>query len=236
MGERGPKPKGQVKIKWSPEFSYALGLLTTDGCLSSNGRHISLVSKDREQIEHFSQALQLFNKKIGRHTSGYNGNEAYRLQFGDILFYRFLLGIGLTPAKSKTLGEVIIPDKYFFHFLRGVFDGDGYSYSYWDKRWRSSFMFYIGFVSASQKHILWLRERLKNFLGVKGHITKTKNNSCYQLKYAKFEATKIIHKMYSSKSVMCLSRKRLKIEKMLGIVKEKLRNTPGWRNWLDALP
>ena len=221
MGKRGPKPRGQVKIKWSPEFYYALGLLTTDGCLSNDGRHILFVSKDREQIEHFSQALRVSNK-IGRHISGYKGTQAYRLQFGDVLFYHFLLKIGLTPAKSKTLGEIIIPNKYFFHFLRGVFDGDGYSYSYWDKRWRSSFMFYLGFVSASQKHILWLRARLNFFLKVKGHITKTKNNSCYQLKYAKFEATKIIRKMYSSKLVMCLSRKRLKIEKMLGIVGEKL--------------
>ncbi|MBI2100495.1 MAG: hypothetical protein HYT47_00515 [Candidatus Vogelbacteria bacterium] len=221
MGKRGPRPRGQIKIKWSSEFSYALGLLTTDGCLSDDGRHISFVSKDREQIEHFSQALRLFNK-TSRHVSGYNGSKAYRLQFGDVLFYRFLLGIGLTPAKSKTLGEVIIPDKYFFHFLRGVFDGDGYSYSYWDKRWRSSFMFYVGFVSASYKHILWLRGRLKNLLGLIGHITKTKDASCHQLKYAKLEATKIIRKMYPSKSVICLLRKRLKIEKMLGIVGKRL--------------
>jgi hypothetical protein len=31
MGKMGPKPKGKVKIKWSANFAYAIGLLTTSG-------------------------------------------------------------------------------------------------------------------------------------------------------------------------------------------------------------
>ncbi len=30
MGKRGAKPQGKVKIKWSPNFAYAVGLITTD--------------------------------------------------------------------------------------------------------------------------------------------------------------------------------------------------------------
>src|SRR3989338_8611479 len=37
-------------VKWSPRFAYAIGLLTTDGNLSSDQRHMSLISKDREQV------------------------------------------------------------------------------------------------------------------------------------------------------------------------------------------
>jgi len=29
MGLRGPKPKGKVKLEWSANFAYAIGLLAT---------------------------------------------------------------------------------------------------------------------------------------------------------------------------------------------------------------
>lgn len=123
----------KVKIKWSPEFAYAIGLIATDGNLSKDGRHMTLVSKDMEQIENFISCLGLRGQKIGEHMSGL-GKSALRIQFGDVLFHSFLRSIGLTPAKSKTIGPVDIPKKYFFDYLRGCFDGDGYSYSYWDPR------------------------------------------------------------------------------------------------------
>ena len=46
MGKRGPKPKGKVKINWSANFAYAIGLLVTDGCLYNDKRHMSLTTKD----------------------------------------------------------------------------------------------------------------------------------------------------------------------------------------------
>ena len=219
MGKRGQKPKGQVKIKWSPNFAYAIGLITSDGCLSADGRHILFVSKDLEQIKNFAKALDL-RQKIGKHSAGFGRRTTnyHRIQFGDILFYKFLLGIGLTPDKSKTVGQLSIPHKYFFDFLRGSFDGDGYFYSYWDKRWRSSFMFYLGFCSASPRHLLWLQKELKKLLGVKGHITHSRNSSCQQLKYAKKEAVRIIRKLYPPGPSLYLSRKRLKTGKALAIV------------------
>src|SRR3989344_3887527 len=110
-------PMGKVKICWSPEFAYAIGLLTTDGNLSKDGRHISLVSKDLEQLEHFLYCLGLKDKiKIAFKNSG-NGNMYPHVQLGDVLFYRFLMSIGLTPRKSKTIGSVSIPQEYFFDLL-----------------------------------------------------------------------------------------------------------------------
>ncbi len=216
MGKRGPKPKGKVKIKWSVNFAYAIGLLVTDGNLSSNGRHIIFTSKESDQIYNFMNCLHL-KVKIGKTISGYDGNFSHRVQFGDVIFYKFLESIGLHAKKSKTIGKVLIPEEYFFDFLRGCFDGDGTFYSYWDKRWKSSFMFYLEFISASKKHIDWLRKKLKDKLNVWGHIGKDGESSTFQLKYAKKEALEIIMKMYYDKKVMCLERKRLKIYKALKI-------------------
>lgn len=215
MGKRGPKPKGKVKIEWSPDFAYAIGLIATDGCLSPSGRHIIFVSKDEEQIQNYMKALRIKNA-ISFSRSTFTGELTPRVQFGDVLFWGFLIGIGITPAKSKTIGELKIPKKYFFDFLRGSHDGDGSFHSYWDPRWRSSFMYYLIFGSASKEHLLWIQSTIRRLLGVSGHITgRGRERTVYQLKYAKKEALKIIGKMYYSRAVTCLSRKRRKIEKAL---------------------
>ncbi len=214
------KPLGKVKIKWSPEFAYALGLLTTDGCLSIDGRHIELTSKDEDQLKNFLKCLGS-RVKISLKHSG-SGKQYKRVQIGDVNFYKFLLSIGLMPRKTKIISKVKIPKIYFFDFLRGHFDGDGSFYSYWDPRWRSSFMFYTIFVSASKNHIDWLQDAIFGFLGINGRIAKSVNDSTYQLRYAKKESLKLLPRMYYDKNVICLLRKRKKIEKALKVVDKKL--------------
>lgn len=214
-------PLSRVKIKWSPELTYAIGLITTDGNLSPDGRHIDFTSKDLEQIENFMRALNI-NIKIGRKTSSSSRRQCFRVQFGDKNFYNFLVNVGITPRKSKTINSVKIPQKYFFDFLRGHLDGDGTFFSYWDKRWKSSFMFYTIFYSASKAHIYWLRKEIFNLIGARGCTTKASTNSTYQLRYAKKESLKVLKKIYYKKKTVCLSRKRLKIEKVLAIIGETL--------------
>lgn len=216
MGKRGPKPKGKVKIKWSNDFAYAIGLLATDGCLS-DGRHIIMTSKDKEQLINFLSCLSI-NNKIGIKRSGHR-QTASIVQFSDVLFYNFLEGIGLTKAKSLTMGELDIPPKYFIDFLRGCFDGDGCSYSYWDPRWKSSFMFYVSFASGSKNFIEWIRSEIKKIVEINGHLSVSRKvNPYYQLKYSKYEGIKLVKEMYKNKKGICLSRKKLKINESLSII------------------
>ena len=113
------KPKGKVKIVWSPDFAYGIGLITTDGNLSPDGRHISFTSKDAELIQHYQEALGI-RVHIGQKARHKEKLKKYFvIQFSDILFYRFLQSIGLMANKSTRLKEVSVPEKYFFHFLRG---------------------------------------------------------------------------------------------------------------------
>lgn len=220
MGKRGPKPKKIVNTKWSANLAYAVGLIATDGYLSIDGLLIDLTSKDKEQLENYSRCLGV-KFRIGSKCNG-NGDKSLRIQFKNRLFYNFLLSIGLTNKKSLTMGKLEIPDEYFFDFLRGCFDGDGCTYSYWDPRWRSSFMFYLEFSSGSKNFVNWIRGQVQKKLGAGGHITLTKKkNTNYQLKYAKKEALEIINKMYYNPHVVCLSRKQEKIEKTLEINKKQ---------------
>jgi hypothetical protein len=205
---------------WSNNFAYAVGLLTTDGSLSIDGRHLDLTSKDREQIVNFINILNLTNK-IGTKTSGSTlDRKYYRVQFGNVKLYRFLCTVGLSPRKTHTIGSLAIPKKYFFDFLRGHFDGDGSFYYYYDKRWKSSFLVYLSFVSASKSHLEWLM-RMISSVGVTGGFI-TKGKGAYQLRYAKKDSKKIIGKMFYNNKVTCLGRKRDKINRAYRIMNMSL--------------
>lgn len=214
--KRGPKPKGAVKIAWSPEFSYAIGLITADGCLINDGRHIDFTSKDLEQVETFKTCLGL-TVKTGIKHSGI-GKPYHRVQFGDVLFYNFLTKIGLTAAKSKTIKSVQIPDEYFADFLRGYFDGDGTSSSYYDSAFPESYRFYISFMSASRPFILWLQRRITQMVSIKGHLSGYKNLDYIQLRFAKREAVILQKYMYYGERVPYLKRKYLKIQRTMCII------------------
>lgn len=119
------KPLGKVQWKWCPSFAYVIGLIVTDGNLSPDGRHISFTSKDFEIVQLYCSYLGIKNKIGRRARYGSSDKKYYVVQFGDVLFYRKLLDIGLMPCKSKSLGVLKIPKEYFYDFLRGCIDGDG---------------------------------------------------------------------------------------------------------------
>lgn len=213
--------ENKINCTWSPDLAYAVGLIVTDGCLSSLKKRITLTSKDKIQISNFKRCLGIENK-IGRVHSGSTDAMCYRVQFGDKDFYDFLCRIGLMPQKTKKLNTIKIPEKYFFDFLRGHFDGDGTFYFYWDKRWKSSFMYYMAFYSASKPHLEWIRSKLKKKLGIAGYLSETPIRSTHILRYAKAASLKITKNLYYSDKNMCLPRKRLKIIKALSIMHERI--------------
>ncbi len=226
MEKRGRKPK-RKEVSWSPEMAYAVGLMATDGNLSPDGRHLVFVSKDYEQVVNLKSCLRL-SASIKSYPTERSQGFHYRLQWSDTVLYRFLNSIGLYRNKSLTIGALHVPDEYFFDFLRGAFDGDGSFYSYFDKRWKDSFMFYLCFTTASETHVLWLREVVERLCGVKGHIAKARlrsGNAIYSLRYAKNESIVLLFRLYQCGDSTCLTRKRLKVEGTLRIVGLSLSKT-----------
>jgi len=223
-----PKVKLADKdFKWTPELAYAVGLLTTDGNLSKDGRHMDFTSKDKELVELFKKCLQL-NNKIGRKNSGSCPKKKYyRVQFGNIVFYRWLQRLGLTPHKSKTIGTLKIPDKYFSDFLRGHLDGDGQVWTYKD-RWNTfknpKYIYtrlWTRFLSASKIHIQWLKKNITRLTGIKGHTWERKilkpnqTTNMWEVKFAKKDSIKLLSWLYHSPNVPCSIRKRKIAEKFI---------------------
>ena len=223
------EPQHKIKIRWSPNFAYAIGLITSDGYLHKDGKHIRFASKDLEQVINFKRCLNLSNK-IGKNVRGGEIEKNYFYTgFGDKIFYKYLNSLGLMSAKSKIIKAVKVPDKRFPDFLRGLFDGDGTFYTFWDKRWPKSFAFKMSFASASTNFIIWLKNKLTELYSVKGYIHK--GAGVFNLEYTKGDSKKLYNAMYYDPKVLCLSRKYNKIknaldkDKKLGLVfLQKSRN------------
>lgn len=218
------KKKICINYSWTPNLAYIVGLLATDGCLSSNGRHIIMRSSDIEQLNTFKKCLGIKNK-IGD-TFSPNGTVSHRVQFGNVSLYRWLINIGLSPNKSKTIGEIKVPDKFFIDFLRGHLDGDGSVTTYFDKynTYKNPKYVYerlfVRFISASKKHITWLHKKIMVNSGISGKIhqykSKILNRSVmYTIKFMKNDSLKLLPLIYYSKDIPTLSRKRVIYEEFI---------------------
>lgn len=199
------KRLSKVKIGWSPDFAYAIGLLATDGNLSKDGRHINITSKNKGMISIFKKCPSIKNK-IGRKCRGGSKEKKYfQVQFGDKNFYDFLMFLGLTPAKSKTIGSLKIPAEYFADFLRGCVDGDGNICV--TKHPESQYpQLRIRLYSASPKFLDWAKNEISKNTNTDGGWIENKK-SMGVLAYAKSDSIKLLNFMYYSKEIPCLRRK-----------------------------
>jgi hypothetical protein len=206
-------------VDWSPEIAYALGLMATDGNLARRKGQLSLVSKDLDQIETLSRRLRL-NARIFRVRS--LTGCLYKVQWRDRGLYDWFISVGLTPAKSRTLGPLTVPDKLYADFFRGC--GDGCVLVYTDRYHATknpSYVYerlYVSLVSASRPFLEWIRANTQRLVGVSGAVHNSagkRQRPIWALRYAKRESLRLLGWMYYSRDVPCLSRKRLKAEKFL---------------------
>lgn len=186
-----PAHRKELNIK-GPNLWYLVGLIASDGCLSSDGRHIDITSKDFKFLDGVRDLIGIENK-IGI-KYGFKKQKAFHIQFSNRNFYEFLLSIGLTPNKSLTLGKIKIPEHYFTDFLRGAIDGDGCIRTWLhptNKREQWSLRIYSG----SRKFVTWLSDATQQLLGVAGGIYENDAGTLV-LKYGKMAAREISRRCY----------------------------------------
>lgn len=206
-------------FKWDPNMAYSVGLIVTDGNLSKDGRHIIMTSTDKELLKTFRSCLDKRNKITINPPSNLSKKTAYHIQIGDVVFYDWLLKIGLCTNKSLKIGSLKIDKKYFPDFLRGHLDGDGSitfykdSYNTYLKPQYIYDRLIVRLMSASKKHIDWLRKNIFLLSGLKGslsyHCSKSQKgkNGAYVLKFSTKEAKKMLNWVYYDKQLPHLKRK-----------------------------
>jgi len=202
-----------------------VGLITTDGCLSSDGRHIDITSKDSEFLETIKKSTGISNKICAK----YNGQKQryFHIVIGNRNFYDFLLSVGLTQRKSLTLGALMIPDKYFIDFFRGLIDGDGCI-----RRWRHPSngreQWSMRIYSGSRNFLAWLVKPVKKLLLVKGRIhSQNEESTCFVLKFGKMAARIIAKECYYQG---CLG-----LERKIKLARECCLSSVGWQRSKTAL-
>lgn len=212
------KRQYKVNTTWRPELAYAVGIITSDGNLSPSGRHINITSKEVEVVEKIKSILSLDNKIGQKSRGGSKEKRYYVLQFGDINFYEFLLSIGLTPAKSKTIKSVNIPGEYFPDFLRGCIDGDG-SIGYFMHPESKYPQWKLRLCSASFEFLKWIQKEIEIRLKIRGgNIYTPSKKSINILSFGKEDTRKILNFMYYKRRIPALKRKLKIAQECLGRV------------------
>ncbi len=170
-------------IKWTRELAYATGLITTDGSLSIDGRHIVLTSTDKKLLNTCLRCLKKSNKISSNPISKLSKQPAFRIQIGDVALYKWFLDIGLFPNKSLHLGSLAVPDRYFSDFLRGHLDGDGSIIHYVDRyltKQNPKYVYdrlFVYFRSASKKHVQWIQSRVFKLIHICGSLNVVKSKT-----------------------------------------------------------
>ena len=144
--------------------------------LSGRKGHLSLISKDVDQIETFRRCLRLeVPVSQIRTATGIH----HKVQWCDRGLYDWFVGAGLTPAKSRTLGPLAVPDSVFPDFFRGCIDGDGSVLVYIDRYHaarRPQYVYerlYVSLVSASLRFLDWIKASVGRMVCVGGAIHRS---------------------------------------------------------------
>ena len=200
-------------LRWTQDLAYAVGLVATDGCLSS-GRHIFFDSNDEQLVSTFLKCIGRPARYVARATR--IGGTAYRASISDVELYRWLESVGLTPAKSLTLGAIDVPEEFLMPLVRGLLDGDGSVLNYVHALTKRTYPNYryerlvVHFNTASESHVKWLRAKLEPIIGCGNLATRPPRpprHAFYTLRYGKAASVKLLGLLYADASAPRLIRK-----------------------------
>ena len=218
-------------------FWYLVGLIATDGCLSSDGRHVEITSNDPAFLTALRDVLQL----RCRVTEKFGGlGRGFHLQITSTMLYKRLMALGLTPRKSLTIGPLRVPDRRFRDFLRGVIDGDG-NIRRWIHPTNGREQWALRIYSASKPFVAWLQKTSRRLWRVEGALldssrTREKRlHPLFVLKLGKLAAKVVLTQCYYS-NAFALERKRRLAEACAAVPvgwmrSQTVHDLTYWRRW-----
>jgi hypothetical protein len=199
-----------VLSAWSPELAYIVGLVTTDGNLSSSRPDVSFASTDVKIVETYRRVLKVNAPIYVAQLSGRH-KPLHRVCINDPSYRALLEDVGLMPVKAKKMGALGIPDVVFRDFLRGCIDGDGciriavYKqavYKDGDRR-----LLVVKLYSSSLPFLKWIRDTVDRLVGLRGNVNAGRSG-CGSLAYSGRKAVSLLRRIYYKSDLPCLTRKR----------------------------
>ena len=198
-------------------MAYVLGFFAADGCMLKNNRGAHFIEfhiTDKDILVKIKKLLESDNK-ISIRKRNTRWKITYRLQIGSKEMFKDLLFLGMTLHKSKTIKLPLVPDKYFSHFVRGYFDGDGNVYIHKRKDRKGKWSLLSGFTCGSKVFLEKLFSKLRKIADIKGGTLYCKKSSCHCLYFSTQDSGGLYRFMYNKSSDLFLSRKKEIFEKFI---------------------
>ena len=186
---------------WSEEMAYVYGLIVADGCImkrkDSGIMVIDITLNDEDHIRRLANLLGVPERVYS------NSDGTYHLRFVSNYIAKRLMKLKVPFRKSLVLGKLPVPKKFFSHFLRGYFDGDG-SFSI-NAKGRAPM---LSFTSGSYNFLRWIQAKLKRYYGFPmGRLRNKKGTNTWNVWYRKSASIFLMAIMYRDKGDLFLRRK-----------------------------
>jgi len=210
--------------KWAKDMAYVLGFFAADGYITVNkrgGQFWCIQITDKKLLESIKKAIGSDHKINIRLPKKHRESIIYRLQIGSIEMCDDLRRLGFDTRKTKSLSVPNIPNKYFSHFVRGYFDGDGNVWSGLMHKDRKTYTLVIQtvFTSCSCGFLEEMKKRLEFIDIERGVLRQGKRGmgNYYRLTYSVLNTLKLYYFMYNrlGTSELFLKRKRDVFEKYI---------------------
>jgi hypothetical protein len=151
--------------EWSNEMAWVLGLIITDGCIHPNLNSFSFSQQDEPLIIKVRDLLGSTHPIIAPKST----TRAFVLNIGSQAMVKDLNNLGVTTAKSLTMKLPNVPSDYITHFIRGVFEGNG---------WVQNTGYVLNITSGSKDFAEGLLEIFLEW-GLKSRITTEEGKNKY---------------------------------------------------------
>jgi len=195
-------------------MAYVLGFIYADGNIIYTKRHTWFWSLQITDIDILEEIKKTINSShiISKKKKYDNQKQTYRFQIGSKDMCKDLIHLGLTERKSKTILLPEISKKYFPHFLRGYFDGDGGVWVGLKNKQRKNAVYAIStsFTSGSREFLVSLKNTLVKYGLMGGSLVKKKRG--FDLKYSINDSLILYKIMYNDGSPLFLKRKKEKFQ------------------------
>lgn len=191
----------------SPEKAYWLGWLITDGCVYNNAIQLTILKDDIKILNLLSKDLGVHNK-VSITTTGYA-----RFYLGCANMVEDLAKYGIVQNKTFSVTIPKMPQRYYSHLLRGMFDGDGGLSIF--TRYNHS-VFELSFT-GNKYCVEAFNDLIHQNLNMDKR-TVTRNGSIFRLRWTRRnDIIKILDWLYSDCGEHFLDRKYDKFKKIKGI-------------------
>lgn len=194
--------------------AYTLGLIMSDGNVSSEGNTISITLTQDD-----SYILEAINEELfsglANIVISHQADKKPRaiLQFNGKHLKEILSLYGIVPAKSHLLSQLPrnIPESLYHHFLRGLYDGDGVCSYYTSHKIQKV---RIGFCAANQEFV----HSYQNYFVLHLDMNRTKlfnTGNCWQCSWGSQKDLKAFFDFIYKDATIYLGRKYKKLKQFL---------------------